>query len=269
MRRGLDLLGAPLDDLVQLAQVVDVALEVGLARALGGGADDHAALALVDVLEQLALALALRVGEAPAGADPAALRHVDEVAAGDRELHREPRALRLQRVLDDLDQDLLARLDQLVDSPPLAAAAARRRPRRPGGRSRRRAGSRFAPGRCRRTRPPCRGGRCRRPPCRCCRRSSAGRGARRRARRPSNRQSRNARRPRLRLRTLRGCRLTCRRHGDHYHRRRLRRRCPCSPAPRRGSRRRRLKPVFVFSKTHLKSLGRDPLSGADPPCSWR
>ena len=112
-------------DLVQLSQVVDVALEVGLAGALRGGADDHAALALVDVLEQLALALALGVGEAPAGAHAAPERHVDEVAARDRELHREPRALRLQRVLDHLNEDLLARLQQLVDPPPLAATAAR------------------------------------------------------------------------------------------------------------------------------------------------
>src|SRR6202000_744289 len=50
--------------------------------------------------------------------------------AGDRQVHREPRALRLQRVLDDLDQDLLARLDQLVDPSAFARAAAA--PRGPG-----------------------------------------------------------------------------------------------------------------------------------------
>ena len=119
--------GASLDDLVQLPQVGDVALEVGLAGALGGGADDHAALARVDVLEQLALALALRLGQPAAGPHPGALWHVDEIAAGDRELHREPRPLGLQRVLDHLDQDLLAGLDQLVDSPALAAPAPGRR----------------------------------------------------------------------------------------------------------------------------------------------
>src|SRR5206468_3435927 len=46
-------------------------------------------------------------------------------AARDRELHREPGALRLQRVLDDLDEHLLPRLDQLVDAPALATAAPR------------------------------------------------------------------------------------------------------------------------------------------------
>ena len=78
----------------------------------------------MDVLEQLALTLPLGLAEPAARPDSPTLRHVDEVAAGDRELHREPRSLRLQRVLDDLDQDLLAGLDQLVDSPALAAAAA-------------------------------------------------------------------------------------------------------------------------------------------------
>ena len=75
----------------------------------------------MDVLEQLALPLALGVREAAAGAHPGAERHVHEVAAGDRELHRQPGPLGLQRVLDDLHEDLLARLDQLVDAPSLAA----------------------------------------------------------------------------------------------------------------------------------------------------
>ena len=48
-----------------------------------------------------------------------------------------------------------------------------------------------ARGRCRRTRPPCRGGRCRRRPCRCCRRSSGATGGRGRPR-PSFPSSRTA-----------------------------------------------------------------------------
>ena len=129
-RRGLGVLRAPLEHLVELVQVGDLALEVLLLRALGRGADDVAALVLrgvVELLERLAHLRALLVGEAAADADPAALRHVDQVAAGDRELHRQPGALRLQRVLDDLDDDLLAALDQLVDPPALAAAALRAR----------------------------------------------------------------------------------------------------------------------------------------------
>src|SRR5262249_13657193 len=67
--------------------------------------------------------LALVVRQPLRDSDSAALRHVDQVAAGDRELHRETRALRLQRVLDYLDDDLLAGLDQLIDPAPPAAAA--------------------------------------------------------------------------------------------------------------------------------------------------
>src|SRR5207248_6652350 len=111
---------------VELLQVLDVALEVGLARPLRGGADDHPALPPVDVLKELSLALALGVGQAPGGADPAAERHVDQIAPGDRELHREPRPLRLQGVLDYLDEHLLPGPDQLVDAPSPATSAARR-----------------------------------------------------------------------------------------------------------------------------------------------
>src|SRR5215213_3728054 len=123
--RGLHLPAALLDDLVQLVQVREVALEVGLRGALRRGPDDHAAVALVELLQQLALAVALLVGQPPAGADAAALGHVDEIPAGDRELHRQARALRLQGILDDLDEDLLLGLDQLVDAAALAVAAAR------------------------------------------------------------------------------------------------------------------------------------------------
>ncbi len=55
---------------------------------------------------------------------PSPCGHVDEVAAGDRELHRQARALRLERVLDRLDEDLLAGLEQLGDPLALAAGAA-------------------------------------------------------------------------------------------------------------------------------------------------
>ena len=49
------------------------------------------------------------------------MRDVDDEAAGERDLGREPRALRLHRVLDRLDEDRLAALDQVLD---LAGAAA-------------------------------------------------------------------------------------------------------------------------------------------------
>src|SRR5207344_3123857 len=88
---------------------------------VGGGADDQPTRPFVGAVDHLAQAVALGVGEATADADAAALGREDEVAAGDRDVHREPRALRLQRVLDHLDEDLLTRFDQLVD--PAAAAA--------------------------------------------------------------------------------------------------------------------------------------------------
>ena len=124
--RRLGLLGPPLEHLVELVQVADLAHEVGFFRPVGGGADDQPARALVGAVDHLAQPVALGFGQPPADADAAALRGVDEVAAGDRDVHREPGALRLQRVLDHLDDDLLPGLDQLVDPFAAAAAALRR-----------------------------------------------------------------------------------------------------------------------------------------------
>ena len=98
-----------LEDLVELEQVLQLALEVLALGALRGGADDRAAALEVEALDLLAQPLALLVVEALGDADALARRGVDHVAAGDRQLHRQPRALGLQRVLDDLDDDLLAR----------------------------------------------------------------------------------------------------------------------------------------------------------------
>ena len=52
---------------------------------------------------------------------PSPLRDEDDEAAGERDLGRQPRALRLHRVLDGLDEDLLVALEEVLD---LAAAAA-------------------------------------------------------------------------------------------------------------------------------------------------
>ena len=124
--RALGLLGAPLQHVVEALQVGDLAHEVGFFRPVGGGADDQPARALVGAVDHLAQPVALGVGEPPADPDAAALRRVDEVAAGDRDVHREPRSLALQRVLDYLDEDLLAGFDQLVDPASGTAAALRR-----------------------------------------------------------------------------------------------------------------------------------------------
>src|SRR3954451_6643711 len=110
--RGLDAL---LEDLVQLEEVLQLALEVLALGARRGRADDRAAAVQVETAGGAAQALALLVVEALGDADPLARRRVDHVAPGDGELHREPGALRLQRVLDDLYHDLLARLQQVGD----------------------------------------------------------------------------------------------------------------------------------------------------------
>jgi hypothetical protein len=103
-------------------QVLDLALEV-LARGPGGRrAHDRPAAAQVHLRRGLAQPLALLVVEAPRDPHALALRHEHEVPTGDRELHRQPRALGLERVLHHLDDDLLAGAEQLGD--PLAATAA-------------------------------------------------------------------------------------------------------------------------------------------------
>ena len=114
-RRRVGLLDALLEHLVELEQVLQLALEVRALRAVRGGADDRAAAAEVELLGLLAQAVALLVLEAPRDADALARGRVDHVAPGDGELHRQPRALGLQRVLDDLDDDLLAGLEQVGD----------------------------------------------------------------------------------------------------------------------------------------------------------
>ena len=109
---------------MQLEEVQQLALEVLARRAVRRGAHDRAAAAQVEALGLLAQPLALLVVEAARDADALAGRRVDHVAAGDREIHREARALGLERVLDDLYDDLLAGLQQRRDVVCLAARAA-------------------------------------------------------------------------------------------------------------------------------------------------
>ena len=120
-RRGR-LLGPRLDLLPDLLEEADVALDVLLGRSLGGRADDHAALRQLDPLEDVAQTCPLVVVEPARDADALALRDVDDEAAGQRDLGGEARALRLHRVLDRLDEDLLAAADQVLDAATVAAA---------------------------------------------------------------------------------------------------------------------------------------------------
>ncbi len=118
------LLDALVQDLVELEQVQQLALEVGALGAVRRGADDRAGALEVELGGLLAQALALLVVEPAGDADALAVGGEDHVAPGDREVHREPGALRLQRVLDDLHDDLLPGLEHLGDLPAVAALAA-------------------------------------------------------------------------------------------------------------------------------------------------
>ena len=100
---------------------VEVALDVLRGRALGRRADDDAALLRGDRLDDVAQADALVVVEASGDAQAFAARDEDDEAARERDLGGQPRALRLHRVLDGLDEDLLVALEEVLD---LAAAAA-------------------------------------------------------------------------------------------------------------------------------------------------
>ncbi len=173
--------------------------------------------------------------QAPRDADARAAGHVDQVAAGQRELVGEARALAAHRILGDLDQDLLAGLEHLGDLvrarfSPSSGSAMSSTYRKP-----------FARDRCRRRPRPCPAGRCR--PCRgrCCRRTIACRAARCRSR------------PAARLRP-----------APPASRRRPRSRgSPCSPAGRRS------RPTPWDGAGGRRDGGRPPRSlavGADPPC---
>ena len=121
-RRPLGAGGAALERRPELGEQREVALELLLGRALGGGADDDPALGQVELLRDRLQALALGVLEAARDADPLAERRVDEEAAGQRDLRREPGALRPHRVLDRLDEHFLAALDELLDAAAVALA---------------------------------------------------------------------------------------------------------------------------------------------------
>jgi len=97
----------PLDLQVKLLRVLqerEVALELLLGSALRRRADDDPALGQVELLRDLLQPLTLGVLEPAGDADPLAERRVDEEAAGQRDLRREPRALRAHGVLDRLDE---------------------------------------------------------------------------------------------------------------------------------------------------------------------
>src|SRR5207245_9205734 len=113
----------------QTRQEAHVVVDLPLRHALAGGAHDEAALRRALGLDDGAQAVALG-GVLDAARDPEVLRprHVDQVAAGQREVGGHARALGPDRLLRHLDQHLLAPAPALLDRTRAGAAGARRRP---------------------------------------------------------------------------------------------------------------------------------------------
>src|SRR6202012_1858464 len=87
------------------------------------GADDRARALEIEFGGLLAQPLALLIVQPPRNPDTLAVGRVDQVGARGRQVHRQPRALRLQRILDDLDDDLLPGLEQVGDVAAVTGAA--------------------------------------------------------------------------------------------------------------------------------------------------
>jgi hypothetical protein len=109
----------------RFAQEVDVVADLLLGRPLGRRPHDEPAPLGARAVHDRPQALALLVGrDAPRDPDAVDGGHEHEVAAGERQVGRDASALDPDRVLDDLDQDLLPLLDQFLDGPPLLEARA-------------------------------------------------------------------------------------------------------------------------------------------------
>src|ERR1051325_5749424 len=110
------------DRLPELLQEDEVSLDVLCGRALGSRADDHPAALQVEPLEDVLEPSSLLVVEPARDAVAVAVRLVDDEAPGERNLGRQPRALRLHRILDGLHHDRLASADQVLDLLPVPLA---------------------------------------------------------------------------------------------------------------------------------------------------
>ena len=121
-------LGLGLDVLPARLEPLDVAGQLVLAGALGGGAHDDARGVGDDLLEERLEPVALGVGQLAGDAAGRAVGDVDQEPAGQRDLAGEPGALVAHRVLGDLDQDGLARGQHRLDLARLALLVAQRGP---------------------------------------------------------------------------------------------------------------------------------------------
>ena len=95
---------------------VDVECELLVGGTLGRGAHDDTDVLGQNLLEDLLQAGPLGVGQLAADAVHRAVRHVDQVAAGQRHLAGQARTLVADRVLGDLHEHLVTRLERELDA---------------------------------------------------------------------------------------------------------------------------------------------------------
>ena len=114
-RLGLGLLGLLGDLGPTLLQAVDVAADVVFLHALRGGADDHAGVGRNHLAQNLFETLALGIGQLATDAGGRRPRHVDQITPGQRDLGGQARAFVADRILADLDDDVVAGLERLFD----------------------------------------------------------------------------------------------------------------------------------------------------------
>ena len=110
----------PLADLdPDLVEGLEVADDVFFGPAAGGGADDDAAgeaVRLAELADDAAQPAALFARlDLARDADVIDRRHEDQEAPGHRDVRREAGALGAERLLDDLDENLLAFLEEVFD----------------------------------------------------------------------------------------------------------------------------------------------------------
>ena len=120
MRRRV-LLRLLLDRLPLRLQAVDVGGQFFLAGALGGSADDDRRLLGDHRVEDLLQTMSLRIRQLAADPRQVTAGRVDEIASRKRDVAGQPGALGADRVLADLDEHRLARLEDLLDLAPVGA----------------------------------------------------------------------------------------------------------------------------------------------------
>ena len=123
-RAGLQFRGV-FDRAPQLHQVVQVPLQLfGAAADAGCARDDAHPCGDVEPVDRIAQLVALLALDAARHAAAARIvRHQHEIAAGERDVRRERRALVAALVLVDLDDQLHAFLELILDAPAAAAVA--------------------------------------------------------------------------------------------------------------------------------------------------